>query len=483
MFWRSGSLLTARAGRSIIIYLALMYGLTAFVVIGGINFYLYEALRTGLYAADQGRLETYVRSLQRMLLKLDRDELMEAQDKWQERVLENPDFQSRILNKSQVLAATPAMEIPQDRFPVAGDSAAFPESTFWYSADGTPYRLTSAIGELDSRERLPRTIQAAMDITDTEDTISTYRWRALLMLAVGTAASTLLGFAIGRRGLRPLATITKHAEEVTAHDLSRRIADHDWPVELRTLANRFDAMLERLEASFTQLTRFSADIAHELRGPVNNLMGSTDLALSRERTGDEYRELLGSNLEELGRLAQMIDGMLFMARAENRNVRLDVRRVEAKVEMQSIADLFEAYAEERGAPIRCSGDVVIVADSMLLRRALSNLVSNALKYGASPKGIDLSAFAAGTEAVISVRDYGPGVAESHAPHLFDRFFIGESARSRNTEGTGLGLSIVRSIMDLHQGRVEFRPGQDGGAEFQLIFCMTSVDSKPERPAR
>ncbi len=464
-------------GGSITLRLALMYGLTAFVVIGGINIYLYDALRTGLSAADQGRLETYVRSLQRMLLKLDRDELMEAQEKWQERVLENPDFRSRIMDGSQVLAATPEMPIPADRFPrPASSMTGFPAATFWTADDGTPYRLTSAYGELDARQRLPRLIQAAMDISDTERTIATYRWRALLMLVAGTAASTLLGYLIARRGLRPLDVITDHAGRVTAHHLSERIADYRWPIELRTLASRFDTMLERLERSFTKLSRFSADLAHELRGPINNLIGATDLALSRERTSEEYRDLLGSNLEELQRLAQMVDSMLFLAKAENRHIPLETRLLVASCEMRVVAALFEAYAADLGCPIRCEGNATLVADSMLVRRALSNLISNALKYGATAKGIEMNAWSSNGNAVISVRDHGPGVAPDHAKHLFDRFFRGESARSRDTAGTGLGLSIVRSIMELHHGSVEFHRVEGGGAEFRLVFPpLTTAD--------
>lgn len=471
MFWKSGSRPGRHAGGSIAVRLALMYGLTAFVVIGGVNSYLYDALRAGLYAADQGRLETYVRSLQRMLLKLDSDDLMEAQPKWQERVLENPDFRSRILDGNRVLAVTPDMPVPAERFPAApADIDRFPASTQWTDADGTPYRLTAALGELDSAKRLPRRIQAAMDVSQTEETIAHYRWRALLMLALGTLASTLLGYAISQRGLRPLVVISQHTEQVTAQDLGRRIAAHGWPIELRTLASHFDAMLERLERSFDQLSRFSADIAHELRGPVNNLVGATDLMLARERTVDEYRELLGSNLEELDRLARMIDSMLFMARVESHHIRLVLQPLDAAHEMQAVAALFEAWAEERNSPIRCHGSGTFRADVMLVRRALSNLVSNALKYGATPAGIDLYAHVSGTQVVMTVRDYGAGVADVHAAHLFERFFRGETARSRDTEGTGLGLSIVQSIMDLHQGRVEFRPGEAGGAEFRLIFA-------------
>jgi two-component system heavy metal sensor histidine kinase CusS len=233
-------------------------------------------------------------------------------------------------------------------------------------------------------------------------------------------------------------------------------------------------MLDRLEQSFDRLRQFSADIAHELRTPVNSLRVGIEVALGKPRTAEEYREVLGSGLEECGRLAGMIDSLLFLARAENPRTVIDTEEVDVGEELAKVRDFYETAAAEAGVRLSVvmGGDVRARLNQPLFQRAVTNLVANALRHTPAGGAVTLTAARDGVTRV-EVADTGSGIPASHLPHVFDRFYRVDQARTSG--GTGLGLAIVRSIVELHGGAVEITseegkgtrvvmtlPGGDGG---------------------
>ena len=255
-----------------------------------------------------------------------------------------------------------------------------------------------------------------------------------------------------------------------ASRLNERIEAGLWPPELQSLATAFDRMLERLEESFNRLQQFSSDLAHELRTPLNNLMGEMEVTLTKQRNHEEYQQVLESSLEEVSGLARMIDNLLFLARAERSERRADARVLDATDEIRAVADFFEAFAEQKGVIIRVEGEGTVFADAMLLRRVLTNLVSNSIE--ATPPGGSITIAAqptAGGGGEIRVVDSGRGVDAEHLPRLFDRFYRVDPARADHREGTGLGLAIVRSIMELHGGEVKIDSDPSYGTTVALDF--------------
>src|SRR5262249_39382924 len=196
---------------------------------------------------------------------------------------------------------------------------------------------------------------------------------------------------------------------VGARRLARRFGPRPWPRELAALAAAFDAMLARLEESVSRLSRFSADLAHELRTPLNNLIGEAEVALSRNRSAQEYREAIESSLEECGRLSRMTEELLFLARAEGEEARLDLQRVALHELVERERSLYEAVAEERGIKLECRGAAVVEACPTLLRRAIINLVSNAVKYTAPGGHVEIAIQPAADSASIVVSDDGCGI--------------------------------------------------------------------------
>jgi two-component system heavy metal sensor histidine kinase CusS len=290
-----------------------------------------------------------------------------------------------------------------------------------------------------------------------------------LVLLLGILLSAGAGMAVARQGMRPLEEIAGAAKRITATHLHERVGETKWPEELGTLASAFDEMLNRLEDSFHRLSQFSADLAHELRTPINNLMGEAEVALSRSRTAEEYREVIASSLEEYGKLSSLIDTLLFLSRAENPETQIVKSPLDARREMEAVREFHEAVAEEQGVTVTCEGYGTIYADSILLRRAVSNLLSNALQY--TPRGgeVVLSAEPQEDRSVkIRVSDTGTGIAPEHLPRIFDRFYRADPSRSRYPQGMGLGLSIVRSIVDLHRGDVSIQ-SDPGGTIVTLLF--------------
>ena len=340
----------------------------------------------------------------------------------------------------------------------------------WKAADGRTYLCTAARAQLGSSRQTRRVIQLALEVTQQEEMLARYRQWLVVVLAAGIIGSAVVGSGIARRGLRPIQAITEAAQRTTATQLNARINPRAWPKELTSLATEFDGMLARLEDTFNRLSQFSADIAHELRTPINNLMGEVEVALARTRTAPEYRQVLESSLEECSRLSRIIDSLLFVARAENTEVKIQASWFDATKEIGAVFDFYEAVSEEEAVQLQAEGQATLYGDVILFRRALSNLLANALRY--TPRGGKIRVSVRNDSEqniVVEVADTGAGIAAEHLPRIFDRFYRVDPARSGHSEGTGLGLAIVKSIMELHGGSVAVRSEPGEGTVFTLRF--------------
>jgi len=320
-------------------------------------------------------------------------------------------------------------------------------------------------------------LRGVLDITESRHLLEAYRKRLAGVVALAILLSAGIGFLLTRRGLAPVRAIASEIGRINAEKLHARIADDAWPAELRVLAQSFDDMLARLEQSFEQLTRFSSDIAHEFRSPVNNLVAAASVTLARARSPSEYQNTLEVVVEEGSRLSRMVASMLFLARADNAEQHVHAEPLALASEFHKLIEFYEIAADEQGVTLEARGDGHLMADPLLLRRALSNLLANALRY--TPRGGTVRLLAEWTRdaAILSVSDTGCGIAERHLPHLFDRFYRADAARS-STDSTGLGLALVRSIAELHGGTVAVTSSVGHGSTFTLRFPRTQPTSSP-----
>ncbi|MFZ4215672.1 heavy metal sensor histidine kinase, partial [Pantoea endophytica] len=233
-----------------------------------------------------------------------------------------------------------------------------------------------------------------------------------------------------------------------------RLPGHNLPAELKVTVAEFNSMLERLEDSFCRLSEFSSDIAHELRTPVSNLMMQTQVALSRERDAESYREVLFSNLEELSRLARMSSDMLFLAKSENGLMPLEKQDVSLNAELEELLDFFEPLAGDSGKTLSLQGEAVVRGDRLMLRRAMSNLITNAIKYSLPGSAINVLAEHHAGRVFIHISNPTENINRDSLNRLFDRFYRGDASRQHNTDGAGLGLSITRSVLLAHEGDLQ-----------------------------
>jgi two-component system, OmpR family, heavy metal sensor histidine kinase CusS len=337
------------------------------------------------------------------------------------------------------------------------------------TSSGKTLFLASALARPSAGSNRQWVYQVALDISHEENILSNYRRKVLMVMVLGAVVSAGASTWIAHRGIGPIREITSAAQRITASALNERVSASAWPRELASLAAEFDRMLERLEDSFNRLSQFSADIAHELRTPINNLMGESEVALLRDRSPEDYRRILASSLEESHRLTRIIDNLLFLARAENTDLLIERTWFEAKNLIESVQGFHESLATELGLTLSSHGEAKTFADPGLFRRAVSNLVSNATKN--TPPGGQIEIIVEGETGLvrITVTDTGCGIQSEHLPKLFDRFYRTEASRVNDSNGVGLGLAIVKGIMDLHQGSVTIRSEVGKGTRATLIF--------------
>jgi len=283
-----------------------------------------------------------------------------------------------------------------------------------------------------------------------------------LWFFVGVAAllTGLAVWVIAYREMLPLKRIRAEAEYITAQHLDQRLSTENAPQELVGLVDTLNTMLARLEEAFARLSGFSSDLAHELRTPVTSLLTQTQVSLTKARTPEEYENILIANVTELERLARTISDMLFLAKADNALMVPHRESVSLRGEIDSLFDFYDALASEKGIRMVCQGEAVVDGDRLMLRRALSNLISNAVRY--TPEGGEIRAVVSeGSDKVsISIQNPGPSISVEHLPRLFDRFYRVDAARQRLSEGSGLGLAIVSSIVQAHGGAVSVSSSGD-----------------------
>jgi two-component system, OmpR family, heavy metal sensor histidine kinase CusS len=375
-------------------------------------------------------------------------------------------FYIRLLDKrNTTLLITPGMANQLDLTQLVSQIERRPDHTIpMKGRNGRSFRVTSASVPVGLAATQTDTIQIAVDVSQKEMLLARYRFWFWTILLATFVIFPLVGYNIARHGIRPVEEMATTARHISSTNLRERILAEGYPSELASLASTFNQMLDRLEESFERISRFSADIAHDLRTPVNNIRGEAEVALARARTIDEYRDVLESCLEEAVRLSDLVGDLLFLARAESPLTHLHRERVNVAELLDTVREYYEASAAEGSISLTTAvveEPVVAELDRTLLQRAVGNLVSNALAHTPPGGAVVLRSNADSSTIRIAVSDTGVGIPAEALPRVFDRFFRVDSSRSQGSGGTGLGLAIVQSIALLHGGnvRISSQPGR------------------------
>lgn len=315
--------------------------------------------------------------------------------------------------------------------------------------------------------RIPTTlgdyrVVAAMDMSFHLDFLQRFH-ESLWLIMLATATLTLLAAWFGiYQGHLPLRGLSTSIQSIQTNRLDTRIDPNSVPAELQDLVHSFNHMIERLQQGFARLSHFSDDIAHELRTPLTNLITQTQVTLSKKREPKDYQELLYSSLEELERLSKLVSDMLWLAKSENALIKPDLLSLDIGDEIHALFDFFGALAAEKHIHLQLEGQALPIAgDRNLLRRALSNLLSNSLRHTPEGGTIIVSLYSPDNHHLtISVSNPGPMIAPEHLPRLFDRFYRIDPSRQRQSDGAGLGLSITKSIVQAHGGTIDVTSDED-----------------------
>jgi two-component system heavy metal sensor histidine kinase CusS len=376
----------------------------------------------------------------------------------------------RVVQRGAVLAESPGMAaIPIDAF--SPTPTVLPSGRVrvqrWSSPKGETFLLATIDSDVPGEGWPRRVVQVALNVTRDRLLMRELRVTVWVILLLALVAAALAGAAVVRYSLRPIGRIAAEVADISAEELEQRLPTGGRPRELVGLVKAFNTMLDQLEHAFAGLAQYSANLAHELRNPLNNLRGEAEVALLSERAPAEYREVLISSLEEYERLSNMVDGLLFLARAESHETRLAGGVLSLAELARAVCEFYDGVAEEKQVTLDVTGDASVAADPVLLRRALANLVANSLAHTSA--GGHVTVAIAQTEeggAIVRVEDDGSGISAGDLPHVPERFYRGSQSRGA---GSGLGLAIVKSIIELHGGTIDIESEPGRGTVVTLRF--------------
>lgn len=455
--------------RSIAWRLALAFAAVCALVLSVIGVFLYRSLASEIALRDDQALLGRLEQVRALLQDSDSLDALQARPRLYQNMLGNQDSLLLVeaadgspvirINPRQqnlpTLAAIPAQQRPQRS-----------DVQTWQATDGAAVALLAGAAVGPRGEAL--TVIAGKVLSEREQMLASYRLRLYLAVGLGAALAFALGLLLLRRGLLPLRQLSESVRGIDLRSLDKRLETRGIPAEFHEPVQALNAMLARLEESFQRLSQFSADLAHEIRTPLHNLLGSNGLALNQPRSTAEYQEVLASNMEEFERLTRMAENLMFLARAEQAERALQLRQLELASVGEELCDYFEALADDREIRLENALCGQLLADQQLLQRALGNLLANAVRHADPGSPISLRRVDTPGLCWLQVHNQGPPIASQHLGKLFDRFYRVDPSRAEPGDSGGLGLAIVRSIMLLHGGQVRVS-SDEGGTVFELGF--------------
>jgi len=316
---------------------------------------------------------------------------------------------------------------------------------------------------LDSTGETIGWVQAAQSLSPVNDAVEDLRAQLFLGIPLILLFAGFGGYFLANRALRPIQQITNTAREITAQDLSRRLAYQGTMDEVGSLARTFDQMLERLQSSFERERRFTGDAAHELRTPLTVLKGQIEVTLNRKRNPAEYEKKLQELSAQVERLIRLSNGLLFLSRSDQHQLTFEPADINLCEWLEVLIEQFQPLAREKRLQINTNipEELSVYGDSDHLIRLFMNLLENALKYASAGGQITVTAVKKPGETQVIIHNTGPGIPQEHFQHLFERFYRVDADRSSQTGGSGLGLAIAREIARLHGGDIDVQsePGQ------------------------
>ena len=333
---------------------------------------------------------------------------------------------------------------------------------------GQVFRVQERRASIEGR---PVFMRVARSENDAHTELARIGWILAIGLPLGALGAAAAGYSLARRALAPVDRLAIRASAITAERLSERLPVETPGDELGRLATAFNATLARLERSFDQMQRFTSDASHELRTPLTAVRSVGEVGLQQPRSPEGYREIIGSMLEEVDRLSQLVESLLTLSRADAGHVKLTRQPVDLSSLVQDTITQVQVLAEEKSQHVAAelNGPVLISADAVLLRRAVVNLLDNAIKYAPAGTAIHVTLSAEGQQAMVSIRDQGPGISAADQDHIFDRFYRVDRSRSRDTAGAGLGLAIARWVVEAHGGVISVTSEEGHGSTFRITL--------------
>jgi two-component system heavy metal sensor histidine kinase CusS len=437
--------------RSITLRLVAMFALTTAIMFGLIGAALYRVLSGELVRHQQEELQTAYQDMEYMIkragtverwsrVQIKMDTLEQANASvhfWAQSAAPHYQYGKNLDEIRSRLAegdGTGILDLPGQTYPL--------------------FTLTRTVPAFQDRPAVQLTI--GVDSTPYVHTLQTFLTALIVLSLIAVLLVVVLGYCIARLGLGPLKKMSFEAQSLSAKTLSQRLYGQLLPEELDDLAVAFNGALSRLEAAYKQLEAFNADVAHELRTPLTNLIGETQVALSRPRTVPELQEVLQSNLEELERLRSIVNDMLFLARADQGEAATGRVQSSVAAEVGKTIEFLELILDETHETIRVDGDTTAQAmiETSLFRRAMANLLQNAIEHSRSGAQNRVIIERQPARVRIGVANPGDPIGPAHLPRLFDRFYRVDGARyNGQRQGHGLGLAIVKAVATMHGGEV------------------------------
>lgn len=358
------------------------------------------------------------------------------------------------------------------------------ESDFWRRSGGVQSRSLEW-RRLPHREvtvRLkggpePFFLQVGTDLKQVRNAMENFYRNVTILVPAALFLCTVGGWFLARRSLSPIREIASTASRISSQNLGERLKERGSGDDLDELVGTINQMLDRLDRSFEEMRRFSADVAHELRTPLCAMRGEAELLLRRPHSIEEYQDVIGRFTEQFERLNKLTSDLLLLAKFEAQPQLERVQNLDLKDLILGLAELFEALAEEKGIRLESwSGEGISVSgDKALLQQAFANLIHNAIQYTPPGGRVKVECAREGPWVRVSIQDTGPGIPAQDLPHVFERFYRVEKSRSRDTGGSGLGLSISKRILEAHGGQITIKSIWGQGTKVEVYLPLSSSE--------